>query len=557
MTSLKAVFLPMPGKEENSFTAFSRSFEGNSVKLISKVLDKNNSIIAFYLNGAEFFGLQSFSYPCILISHVMTPSIILGIFLIYTILLFAVTWITARRADSQSFFIGNRVSPWFVVAYGMIGASLSGVTFMSVPGWVADTQFSYMVVVFGYLFGYMVIALVLLPLYYRLKLTSIYTYLDQRFGFWSYKTGAGFFIISRTLGASLRMFLVINVLQIFVFDAWNIPFWINALIFITLILIYTMKGGIRTIIWTDTLQTTFMLLAVILSVIYISKGLNMSFSGLFSGIKNGNMTKMFITDWHHERFFLKQFFSGMFITIAMTGLDQEMMQKNLSCRNIKEARKNMFTFSGILLVVNLLFLLLGAFLLYYAQVKGVKVASTDDLFPTIALEYLGPVAGIVFLVGLISAAFPSADGALTSLTTSVSIDFLGINTDERLTEKKRTRIRYSVHLSIALLFFVSILAFSTLNNKAVIDKLFTIAGYTYGPLLGLYSFGLFTRRKVKDKITPYIAILSPVVCYLLSRYSVQLFNGYKFGFELLLLNGFLTFTGLLIFSSADPVKAKA
>ena len=478
----------------------------------------------------------------------MSPLLILGIFLIYTGVLFAVTWFTARKADNQSFFIGNKVSPWFVVAYGMIGASLSGVTFMSVPGWVKDTQFSYMVVVLGYLFGYFVIALVLLPLYYRLKLTSIYSYLDQRFGFWSYKTGAGFFIISRTLGASLRMFLVINVLQIFVFDAWNIPFWVNVLVFISLIILYTLKGGIRTIIWTDTLQTTFMLLAVVLSVIYISKDLDISLFKLVSTVKESSVSKMFITDWHNERFFLKQFFSGIFITIVMTGLDQEMMQKNLSCRNIKEAQKNMFTFSGILVFVNLLFLFLGALLMIYVQTKGVVVATSDEIFPTIALKYLGPMAGLVFLIGLISAAFPSADGALTSLTTSVSIDFLGLEQREGITEKAKTRIRYVVHFSIALVFFISVLIFSTLNDRAVIDNLFTIAGYTYGPLLGLYSFGLFTKRRVKDKITPLIAIVSPLVCFFLSRYSEELFNGYKFGFELLLLNGLLTFIGLYIFS---------
>ena len=478
----------------------------------------------------------------------MTPLLILGIFLLYTVLLFIVTWFTARKADSQSFFIGNKISPWFVVAYGMIGASLSGVTFMSVPGWVKDTQFSYMVVVFGYLFGYLVIALVLLPLYYRLKLTSIYSYLDQRFGFWSYKTGAGFFLISRTLGASLRMFLVINVLQIFVFDAWNVPFWINVLIFISLIILYTLKGGIRTIIWTDTLQTTFMLLAVILSVIYIARDLDISLVKLVATVKASSASKMFITDWHHERFFVKQFFSGMFITIVMTGLDQEMMQKNLSCRNIKEAQKNMFTFSAILVFVNLLFLFLGALLLIYMQSKGVAVASSDEIFPTIAIKYLSPVAGLVFLIGLISAAFPSADGALTSLTTSFSIDFLGLERREGISEKKKTTIRYIVHFSIALVFFISVLLFSILNDRAVIDKLFTIAGYTYGPLLGLYSFGLFTKREVNDKITPLIAISSPLICFFLSKYSEILFNGYKFGFELLLLNGLLTFIGLFIFS---------
>jgi len=478
----------------------------------------------------------------------MKPMLILLIFLAYTVILFAVTWITARKANNQSFYIGNRVSPWFVVAYGMIGASLSGVTFMSVPGWVKETQFSYMVVVFGYLFGYFVIALVLLPLYYRLKLTSIYTYLEKRFGFWSYKTGAGFFILSRILGASLRMFLVINVLQIFVFDAWNVPFWVNVLIFICLIIVYTLKGGIRTIVWTDTLQTTFMLLAVILSVVYISRELGSTVFRLAGTVLDSSVSTMFITDWHNERFFLKQFLSGMFITISMTGLDQEMMQKNLSCRNLREAQKNMFTFSGIIVFVNFMFLFLGAFLLIYAQTKNVTVAMTDDLFPTIAFNYLGPVAGIVFLIGLISAAFPSADGALTSLTTSVSIDFLGLEKRDGMAEKRKTNTRYAVHISIALIFFISILIFKSLNDRAIIDKLFTIAGYTYGPLLGLFSFGLFTRRQVNDRITPFVAILSPVVCYFLSTYSEELFNGYKFGFELLLLNGLLTFTGLLFFS---------
>ena len=478
----------------------------------------------------------------------MSPLLILGIFLLYTAILFAVTWFTARKADSQSFFLGNKVSPWFVVAYGMIGASLSGVTFMSVPGWVKETQFSYMVVVLGYLFGYFVIALVLLPLYYRLKLTSIYSYLNTRFGFWSYKTGAGFFIISRTLGASLRMFLVINVLQIFVFNAWNIPFWVNVLIFIILIILYTFKGGIRTIIWTDTLQTTFMLLAVILSVIYIGKDLNISLVKLVTIVKESSASRMFVLDWHNERFFIKQFFSGMFITIVMTGLDQEMMQKNLSCRNIKEAQKNMFTFSGILVFVNLLFLFLGALLLIFMQTKGMTVSTSDEIFPTIALRYLGPVAGLVFLIGLISAAFPSADGALTSLTTCVSIDFLGLDKKPEMSEQTKTRIRYIVHISIALVFFISILIFSTFKGRAVIDKLFTIAGYTYGPLLGLYSFGLFTKRSVNDRVTPFIAILSPIICFFISNYSVQLFNGYKFGFELLLVNGLLTFLGLLAFS---------
>ena len=487
----------------------------------------------------------------------MTPALILLVFIAYTLMLFGVTFITSRKANHQSFYIGNKVSPWFVVAYGMIGASLSGVTFMSVPGWVGETQFSYMMVAFGYFFGYVVIALILLPLYYRLKLTSIYGYLEQRFGFWSYKTGAGFFIISRVLGASLRMFLVINVLQIFVFDAWNIPFWVNVLIFIVLIIAYTLKGGIRTIIWTDTLQTTFMLLAVILSVVYISRELGAPVFTLLSDVFDSDMSRIVITDWDHPRHFVKQFFSGMFITITMTGLDQEMMQKNLSIRRLKDAQKNMFTFSSINVFVVFMFLVLGSFLVLYAAAEGVKVAMTDDLFPTIAFKYLSPAAGIVFLVGLISAAFPSADGALTSLTTSFSIDFLGLEKNTKMHDDRKTRIRYSVHFGFALIFFLCILLFRQMNDRAIIDKLFTIAGYTYGPLLGLYTFGLFTKRTVNDRITPWIAIASPVICYFLSMFSEELFGGYRFGFEMLLVNGFLTFMGLLIFSHRPASKPAA
>ena len=486
----------------------------------------------------------------------MTPTLILLIFLAYTLMLFGVTFVTSRKANHQSFYIGNKVSPWYVVAYGMIGASLSGVTFMSVPGWVGDTQFSYMMVAFGYFFGYVVIALILLPLYYRLKLTSIYGYLEQRFGFWSYKTGAAFFILSRVLGASLRMFLVINVLQIFVFDAWHIPFWVNVLIFIILIIIYTLKGGIRTIIWTDTLQTTFMLMAVVLSVYYISRELGAPVFKLIGDVFDSDMSRIVITDWDHPRHFIKQFFSGMFITITMTGLDQEMMQKNLSIKRLKDAQKNMFSFSTINLVVVFLFLVLGSFLVLYSTAQGVTVAMSDDLFPTIAFRYLGPAAGVVFLIGLISAAFPSADGALTSLTTSFSIDFLNLEKKKEMADDKKTRIRYSVHFTFALIFFICILIFRQMNDRAIIDKLFTIAGYTYGPLLGLFTFGLFTRRVVNDRLTPWVALLSPVICYFLSLYSEELLRGYKFGFEMLLVNGFLTFMGLLIFSrrpASEPV----
>jgi Na+/proline symporter len=476
----------------------------------------------------------------------MSAILILGVFLVYTVLIFGITYITSRKADSQTFFIGNKVSPWYVVAYGMIGASLSGVTFMSIPGWVRDTQFTYMVLVFGYLFGYFVIANVLLPLYYRLNLTSIYSYLEHRFGFWTYKTGAGFFFLSRTLGASLRMFVVINVFQEFVLQAWGVPFWVSVLIFILLIIAYTLKGGIKTIVWTDTLQTTFMLLAVAMSILFISHEMHFSISQLFSKIYHSHFSKMMVYDWREKNFYLKQFLGGAFIAISMTGLDQEMMQKNLSCRNLKEAKTNMYTFSGILIFVNLVFLLLGAALWMFANSKNISPSYSDDLFPTIAFNYLGPIGGIIFLIGLISAAYPSADGALTSLTTSFYIDFLGIDKFKTLTDKKKRLIRYGIHFSISLIFLVVIVIIKKVNDKAIIDKLFTIAGYTYGPLLGFFSFGLFTKWKVKDKWVPLVAILSPVICYILSDFSETLFNGYKFGFELLIVNGLLTFMGLFL-----------
>ncbi|HPT14797.1 MAG TPA: sodium:solute symporter [Bacteroidales bacterium] len=480
----------------------------------------------------------------------MTPILIFTVFLAYTALLFLVTWITSRRATNFSFYLGNKASPWFVIAYGMIGASLSGVTFMSVPGWVGTTQFSYLMVILGYVAGYAVIATVLMPLYYRLNLTTIYTYLEQRFGFWSYKTGAFFFLLSRTIGASFRMFLVVNVLQVFVFDAWHVPFAATVAIFIALIIMYTFKGGIKTIIWTDTLQTTFMLAAVGISIYLISKDFQWGIRDLFSNVISSDYSNVIVTDWHSKRHFIKQFFSGMFITIAMTGLDQEMMQKNLSCRNIHDAQKNMFSFSLVLVFVNLMFLFLGAVLFLYAAKYNIAMPErSDNLFPVVALKYLGPFAGLTFIIGLISAAYPSADGALTSLTTSFSIDFLGLNKRDDLDENRKKRIRYFVHISFALLLLIVIVIFRAINDMAVIDKLFTVAGYTYGPLLGLFSFGLFSKRSVKDRLVPFVAAASPVICYFLSEYSEVLFAGYKFGFELLILNGLITYAGLRIVSN--------
>ena len=477
----------------------------------------------------------------------MTPTIILLCFLAYTALLFVITWITARKSTNRSFFIGNKASPWFVVAYGMIGASMSGVTFMSVPGWVGTANFSYMMVVLGYVVGYFVIGTVLLPLYYRLNLTSIYSYLETRFGFWSYRTGAFYFILSRTIGASFRMFLVVNVLQIFIFDAWNIPFFVTVLIFIVLILLYTFKGGIKTIIWTDTIQTTFMLLSLVLSIWLIIDSMGLDLGEMVSRVNASNYSKMIFTDWNDKRFFLKEFFSGAFIAIVMTGLDQEMMQKNLSCRSLRDAQKNMFTFTGIMVVVNFVILFLGATLYLFSASKGIELpVRSDDLFPVIAISHLGPVAGLVFLIGLISAAYPSADGALTSLTTSFSIDFLGINRRADLSEDKKKQIRQRVHIVFAGILLVVIVLFRAINDRAVIDKLFTVAGYTYGPLLGLFAFGLFTKYPVSDRWVPLIALLSPLICFFLSENSVNIFHGYRFGFELLILNGFITFVGLLM-----------
>ena len=478
----------------------------------------------------------------------MSPLIILLCVIAYSAMLFYVVWRSSRNADNESYFIGNKSSKWYLVAYGMIGASLSGVTFMSVPGIVGATNFSYMVLVFGYFFGYATIALVLLPLYYKMNLTSIYTYLENRFGFWSYKTGAFFFILSRTIGAVFRLYIVVNVLQLFVFDAWGVPFWLTVMSFIILILLYTYEGGVKTIVWTDTLQTTFMLFAVVISVFYISNELNMGLFDLFGAIHEKGYDKMINTDWHSKSYFLKQFFGGMFISIAMTGLDQEMMQKNISVRTLGDSQKNMFSFSIVLVFINFLFLCLGALLFLYSSAKGIELpVKSDDLFPIIALNHLGGVVGIIFIIGLISAAYPSADGALTALTSSFCIDFLNFK-KTNWTEEKKKKIRYIVHFSFAAILLLVIIIFRIINDDAVISKLFTVASYTYGPLLGLFAYGIIAKRELKDKFVPIICLLSPLICYILNENSVEWFNNYKFGFELLIVNGLITFFGLSLIS---------
>ncbi|AEV32002.1 sodium:solute symporter [Owenweeksia hongkongensis] len=470
----------------------------------------------------------------------MSPIFIITLVACYFLLLIGVSYLTGRKDDNDSFFLGNRQSPWYVVAFGMVGASLSGVTFISVPGWVEGSQFSYMQVVLGYVLGYAVIIKVLLPLYYRLQLTSIYTYLDQRFGPSSYKTGSVFFLISRIIGASFRLYLVAIVLQYAVFDALEVPFWVTVMVTILLIWVYTFRSGIKTIIWTDTLQTTFMLVAVIITVVLIKKSL-IPDGNLIEYVSNSDMSRIFFFDeWKTENAFWKQFLSGMFITIVMTGLDQDMMQKNLSCRSLKDAQKNMFWLSIILVFVNLIFLSLGVLLYDYADANGIAETG-DKLYSAVALSGdLGVVVGVLFILGLIAAAYSSADSALTALTTSFCVDILGIQNKEA---KAGKRIRKQVHIMFSVILLLVILAFKYTVDESVIKELFVAAGYTYGPLLGMYAFGLFTKWNVKDRWVPVIAIISPILSYILKDNSEAWF-GYKFGFELLLVNGLFTLIGL-------------
>jgi SSS family solute:Na+ symporter len=476
----------------------------------------------------------------------MSPFLVLTVILLYFTLILVISQLTGRHADSASFFIGNRQSPWYIVAFGMIGASLSGVTFISVPGWVGESQFSYMQMVLGYLLGYFIIIRVLLPLYYRLNLTSIYTYLEGRFGWRSYKTGASFFLISRIIGASFRLFLIANVLHISVFSSWNIPFWATVVITILLIWLYTFRGGIKTIIWTDTMQTLFMLLAVIVTVILIAQEMDLNFAGLAREIAQSDYSRIFFfSDWRSGDHFVKQFLSGAFIAVVMTGLDQDMMQKNLSCRNLKDAQKNMTWMSISLVPVNFLFLSLGVLLFMFAARHGIPIPEqSDDLFPLIATRgYLNPAVTIFFIIGLVAAAYSSADSALTSLTTSFTVDILN---GSRLPEDRLQKLRKMVHIGLSLVLLAAILVFKLINDQNVISAIFTAAGYTYGPLLGFYSFGLFTKYQVRDPWMPVIAIVSPIISFIISRHSEYWFNGYQFGFELLILNGLLTFLGMLI-----------
>jgi len=505
----------------------------------------------------------------------MSPVLLFIFVIAYFALLLFVAWITGRNSNNESFFIGNKNSNWMLVAFGMIGTSLSGVTFVSVPGGVGSGNFYYFQIVLGYLIGYMVIAFVLIPLYYKLNLTSIYTYLEKRFGVSAHKAGAFFFILSRLVGATARLYLVISILQIFIFDKFNIPFELTSLVILILILLYTFEGGVKTIIYTDTLQTTGMLFGLVICIIFIVRSLNLDFTGALSLMNEKGFTKIFNTDVKAHSFYLKHIIGGMFIAIAMTGLDQEMMQKNISVKNVKDSQKNIVSFSIVLVIVNLLFLFLGGMLYLYAGIKGISVAP-DDLFPTIALsDTFSGAIGIIFIIALISALFPSVDGAITSITSCFCIDILGLDKSPA-GEKEKRRTRLKVHFSFAVVFFIMVLIFKAINDKLIIDFILKFASITYGPLLGLFSFGILTKKQLNNKLVWAVCIIAPLivlgldiccspewyekklhVSLGLSSFSQSIFNGYKIGNELILINGIFTFIGLLFISKKVVVLEKA
>jgi Na+/proline symporter len=489
----------------------------------------------------------------------MSPALLFSFVIGYFVILLIVAYYTSRNSNNESFFIGNKSSNWMLVAFGMIGTSLSGVTFVSVPGAVGKPlgegfeAFSYFQVVLGYLIGYVVIAYVLLPLYYRLNLTSIYNYLSTRLGFASYKTGASFFILSRTLGATARLYLVVAILQDAILASFGVPFWLTTVIILAMILLYTFEGGVKTIVWTDTLQTTCMLAGLVIFIIYILKSLNIGFSEGLDTLSEAGYTNIFITDPNSRLFFLKQILAGAFITITMTGMDQEMMQKNISVRTLKDSQKNMLTFATIQAIVVLMFLFLGGLLYLFAATNNVA-ATGDKLFPAVALQHMSPFISIVFIIALISALFPSADGAITALTSSFCIDLLGMKRREDWTEKKKQKVRKTVHLVFAAIFLLFVMIFKWVNNPSMIGVILKVAAYTYGPLLGLFAFGMLTTRSVKDKVVPYIAFASPLICFVIDKFQQQIFGSFEIGLELLIINGLITFIGLWLVSKPQPIE---
>lgn len=495
----------------------------------------------------------------------MTPGILLLFLLVYFSVLLGIAYFTSRKsADNTAFFVANRSAKWYMVAFGMIGTALSGVTFISVPGAVGNTDFGYFQFILGNAVGFVIIAYVLLPLYYRMNLTSIYTYLEERLGHRSYKTGAMIFLISRTIGSAFRLYLVAIILQRFIFDAWNVSFAVTIILCLLLIWLYTNKGGLKTIIVTDMLQTFFLVLAVILSIYFMADSLGMGFFETIETVKESSYSKIFF--WEdplgNSMYFWKHFLGGIFVTIGMTGLDQDMMQKNLSMKTIGEAQKNMLTFTGIFVVINLFFLSVGALLYIYAEQVGVDVSSLrtpDYLYPEIALRHLTLLPGIIFMMGLTAATFATTDSALTALTTSFCVDFLNFNKKTDPNDRSLVRTRNRVHFAFSVVMLVVILIFRLINDDSVVTAIFTAASYTYGPLLGLFAFGLLTRRHVADKLVPYICLLSPVICYLLNVYVLTPYTSYAMGFELIIYNGAITWLMLWATSgrSEQPVSRPA
>lgn len=476
----------------------------------------------------------------------MSTTVVLLVIIVFFAMLMLVSYFSARNVSSETFYTGNRNQPWYLVAFAMIGSTISGVTFISVPGEVGNSGWTYLQFLLGNFTGYWVVALVLIPLYYRLKLVSIYTYLNQRFGKYSYKTGSFFFMLSQTIGASFRLYLVAGVLQIAFFNAIGVPFWATVLITILLIWLYTFKAGIKTVVWTDSFQTLFILLSVAITIIIISKELNMKAGEMIAAIDHHPFSHIFDWNWRSKTNFFKQFMAGLGIVFVMNGLDQNMMQKNLTCRTQKDAQKNIFWFSFAFIIANILFLSLGVMLYIFAQQKGIELpAKSDDLFPMLAMNYFGLFAGVLFLLGIISAAYSSADSALTALTTAFCIDFLNVDTKDSNSKP----IRLKVHIAFSILMFLVIVLFRVINNDSVVTAVFRVAGYTYGPLLGLFLFGMLTKWQVKDRFVPVVGILSPIISYIIDSHSQAWFGGYKFGFELLLVNGLITFAGLLLLTT--------
>lgn len=478
----------------------------------------------------------------------MSSQLILLIIVAYFGLLLLIAWITGRKSSSNdAFFLGNRKSPWYIVAIGMVGSSLSGVTFVSVPGWVRQIDMTYMQTVLGFFFGYVLIANVLLPLYYKLRLTSIYTYLETRIGRRSYKTGASFFLLSKIIGAAARLYLVVLILQTYVFSTWNIPFGVTVIVSILLVWLYTYRSGVKTIIWTDTLQALCLVGTLVVIIWQVKDRMGLDMTGMWQTVTDSPHFRIFEwNDWGSTQHFVKQFFSGIFITIVMTGLDQDMMQKNLSCKSLKDAQKNMYTYGLVFTPINFLFLCLGVLLLTLAAQQGITLpASGDDILPMFCTSgILGSTILIFFTIGIIAAAFSSADSALTALTTSFCVDILGIEKEQA---KKAKQTRMKVHLFISVLFVIIIMIFKALNNRSVIDAIYVIASYTYGPLLGLFAFGLFTKRQPIDRYVPYICIASPLICFALEQLVLHV-TGYRFGYEMLMINGSITFAGLWLTS---------